>query len=101
MSERERRPHGTVVGLSGGQARIVEDELQAIARLDFVEGSRTDTRINARVDFVVITRRSPHRFWVSALKCLSRERVVYCDGGTCSVCEAVRRLAQRAAPGSN
>jgi hypothetical protein len=56
MPEATRRPYIAVVGLEKGQTRIVDDRLWQIARLTFIETSRSDTRIVASVDFIVLTR---------------------------------------------
>lgn len=92
MCKNDRIAYGAVVGLSTRQCRLVADRLRPIARLAFVESDRADTWIAPSVEFIVVTRRSPHRFWVSALKRLPREQVVFCGGGLSSVCEAIRRL---------
>lgn len=95
MTSKNRRPLVAIVGLGDRQARLVARRHQEDARLVFIDSRRADTQFPSSIDYIIVSRCSPHRFWVSALQRLPRDQVAFCGGGLGSLDRAMGKFIYR------
>lgn len=81
--------HVAIVGLKSNQERVVERRFSGSAKFTFLPADRSNTRLPAGADWVVVTRFTEHRWSRAAYAQFPRRRVSFCAGGIASILQRV------------
>lgn len=81
--------HVAIVGLKSNQERKVERRFSGTVKFTFLPADRSNTRLPAGADWVVVTRFTQHRWSRAATAQFPRRRVSFCAGGVVTILQLV------------